>query len=87
MNERPPLPGGLLVAWLTIVGTVVALVLLARSHEPLAVKLLAVGLAALGICLIIVFYLGGWRERVRLTRRIRTLERQLERGENPSSRS
>jgi hypothetical protein len=79
MPERPPPPGAALIAWLTIVGTAVGLVLLARSNEPLAVKLLAVGVAAEGLCLILVFYLGGWRERLRLMRRIKALERELER--------
>jgi len=74
-------PGTILMAWLTIVGTVVALVLLARSSEPLAVKLLAVGCAGQGVCLIAVFYLGRWRERAILMRRIHTLERRLQRIE------
>jgi energy-converting hydrogenase Eha subunit E len=79
VTERPPVPGGPVIAWLTIIGTVVALVLLARSDEPLLVKLLFVGLTALGICLIVVFYLGSWRERLRLMRQIKALERERDR--------
>ncbi|HEX7278902.1 MAG TPA: hypothetical protein VF255_04670 [Solirubrobacterales bacterium] len=71
--------GGVALAWLTIVGTGVALVLLVRSEEPLTVKLLAVGVATIGLCLIAVFYLGSWLERTRLNRRIKALERKLER--------
>lgn len=78
MNDRPS-AGGAALAWLTIVGTAIALVLLVRSEEPLAVKLLAVGLAIVGLCLIAVFHLGGWLERTRLNRRIKALERKLER--------
>jgi hypothetical protein len=78
MHERPPLPGAALVAWMTIVGTAVGLVLLTRSNEPLAVKLLTIGVAAEGLCLILVYYLGGWRERSRLMRKIKALERDRE---------
>lgn len=69
------------MAWFTIVGTVVALVLLARSSEPLSVKLVVGGCAALGACLIAAFYLGRWRERAVLMRQMRVLERRLERLE------
>lgn len=78
------MPGGPLLGWLTIVGTLVALVLLARSEEPLTLKLVAVGLAAFGVCLIVVYYLGRWHERLQLARRIKMLERERDhRGRDP----
>lgn len=83
-----PLPGAALVGWLTIVGTMIALVLLVRSDEPVAVKILGVGLAVAGICVILVYYLGKWRERKRLAQQIRTLERERDRhrsGGGPDS--
>jgi hypothetical protein len=79
--DRPPSPGGVLIAWLTVVGTVVAMVLLGRSNEPLSIKVAVVGLAALGVCLILVFHLGRWRERASLLAKVRALERRLARAE------
>jgi hypothetical protein len=90
MGDDHPRPGGVILAWLTVVGTLVALVLLARSQEPLSIKLVIVGLAVLGICLIVVFHLGRWRERARLSSRIHALERRLERtglGQEGSGRN
>jgi hypothetical protein len=66
------------VAWLTIVGTAIALVLLARSSEPLAIKLGVFGVTAAGIFFIATFHLGCWRERSRLTPHIHSLERRLQ---------
>lgn len=82
MNNGPLRPAEVLVGWLTFIGAVVALVLLIRSHEPLGVKVGLVGLTAAGIGAIAFFYLGGRRERSRLSRRIRALERELERAES-----
>jgi hypothetical protein len=78
MPDRPQPPATALVTWIAIVADAIAMVLLLRSSQPVAVKAVAGGLDALGIYTIFVFYLGRRQEWRRLSEHFRHSERRGE---------
>src|ERR1700679_741910 len=79
MPERPKFPAALLLTWLAVVAAGIALFWLVKSGQPLYLKLGVGGAEAVGAFTIVVFYLGRLREWTRSTKRIRELEREVQR--------
>lgn len=89
MPERPRPPAAALATWLALVADAIALIVLFRSHQPVAFKASAGGVDVLGVYTIVVFYLGRRWEWFRLDshRRQVAQKRPSAQGAGPVSAS